>query len=162
MERGKTSGIQCGVQPAQAFVGRSAWKSSAEVSWHQGFDERSARIFVAWSPRHSWEIRDAEEIPEDPDSASKRQQWTTNDENSFDIEEYVEWFDSQDEYSAVNDSVRGPTGVFRPHCASAAHGPRAPARVDRTWTFGKGDFQHVCARGAGIHGDVLNVHTGTC
>ena len=26
-----------------------------------------------------------------PDSASKRQQWTTNDENSADFEEYVEY-----------------------------------------------------------------------
>ena len=40
----------------------------------------------------------------------------------------------------MNDFVRGSKGVFRPHCASAAHRPRAPARVDRTRTFGKNDF----------------------
>ena len=70
-------------------------ESSAEISRHQGFDdlsarhkgfdERSARIFCAGSPPHS------REIPEDPDSASKRQQWKTNDEDSTDIEEYVEY-----------------------------------------------------------------------
>ena len=32
---GKTSGIQCGGQPAQAFDGSSALKSSAEVSRHR-------------------------------------------------------------------------------------------------------------------------------
>ena len=84
---GKTSGIQCGGQPAQAFDGRSAWKStSAEVSRHAQLG-----FFHAGSPPHSREIRDAEEIPEDPDSASKRQQWTTNDEDSADIEEDVEY-----------------------------------------------------------------------
>ena len=41
-------------------------------------------FFCAGSPPHS------REIPEDPDSASKRQQWKTNDEDSTDIEEYVE------------------------------------------------------------------------
>ena len=61
--------IQCGGQPAQ------------------GFDERSARIFHAESPPHSREIRDAGEIREDPDSASKRQQWTTNDEMTNDIQD---------------------------------------------------------------------------
>ena len=32
-----------------------------------------------------------EDIPEDPDSASKRQHWTRSDEDSTDIEEYVEY-----------------------------------------------------------------------
>ena len=48
-------------------------------------------FFYAGSPRHSPEIRDAGEIREDPDSASKRQQLTTHDEHSADIEEYVEY-----------------------------------------------------------------------
>ena len=50
------------------------------------------------------------------------------------------WFISQDNYFAVNDSVRGSRGIFRPHRASVAHRPRAPARVDRRRTFGKSDF----------------------
>ena len=36
-------------------------------------------------------LPDAGEIQEDPDSASKRQQWTTNDEDSADIDKYVEY-----------------------------------------------------------------------
>ena len=50
--------------------------------------------------------------------------------------------------SDVNDFVRGSKGVFRPHCASAAHLPRAPARVDRTRTFGKSDFVQMTFSGA--------------
>ena len=46
------------------------------MSGHMGF-------FTPGHPPHAGEIR------EDPDSASKRQQWTTNDEDSADIEEYV-------------------------------------------------------------------------
>ena len=56
------------------------------------------------------------------------------------------WFNSQDKYSAVNDSVR--TGVLRPHCASMAHRPRAPARVDQRRTFGKNDSVQVKFSGA--------------
>ena len=103
-------------------------ESSAEVSRHHGFDECSAQIFDAGSLPHSREIREAGEIREDPDSASKRQQWTTDDEDSVSIEEYVEWFNSQDKYSAMNDSVRSSKSVSRPHCASMAHRPRALLR----------------------------------
>ena len=58
------------------------------------------------------------------------------------------WFNSQDKYSAVNDSVRGSQGVFGPHCASMAHRPRAHARVDRRWTFGNSDFVQMTFCGA--------------
>ena len=40
----------------------------------------------------------------------------------------------------MNDSVRSSKSVFRPHCASMAHRPRAPARVNQRRTFGKSDF----------------------
>ena len=49
------------------------------------------------------------------------------------IVQHTELFYSQDKYSAV----RGSKNVFRPHCASTAHRPRAPARVDRRRTCGK-------------------------
>ena len=68
--------------------------------------------------------------------------------NMQNILPHTGWFNSQDKYSAVNDSVRGSKGAFRPHCASMAHRPRAPARVDRRRTFGKSDFVQMTFSGA--------------
>ena len=79
-----------------------------KVSWHKHLmnaqrgnpvrksagtkDLMSARLgFYLRLTRHSWEIRDAGKILEDPDSASKRQRRTTKDEDTADIEEYVEY-----------------------------------------------------------------------
>ena len=68
--------------------------------------------------------------------------------NMQNILPHTGWFNSQDKYSALNDSVRGSKGAFRPHCASMAHRPRAPARIDRRRTFGKSDFVQMTFSGA--------------
>ena len=59
--------------------------------------------------------------------------------NMLNILPHTGWFKSQDKYSVVNDSIKGSTSVFRPQCASMAHRPRAPARVDRRRTQRKSD-----------------------
>ena len=128
-------------------------ESSAEVSRHQGFDEHLTRIFYAGSPRHTREIRDAGKSGKIQilrlTGSSGRQ--TTKIQlilrNKQNILPLTGWLNSEDKYSAVNDSVRNSKGVFRSHCASMAHRPRWSTGDGH---FGKSDFVQVTFSGASV------------